>query len=157
VQPLGFLIGAAVEREALPLVEGNGPSVAVQHPEVRRGVTDRRRQQPPPQAGAVAIGQHVERHQLELSGAVPTRSTADEADQRTARLGDPGGPGRRRDPLAPPIGARVERLRTPVVEDPLRHQPGVRLLPDLEVQRRERLGVGGPRGPDRALHGRIIS
>ena len=48
---------------------------------------------------------------------------------------------------------RSSHLLAPVVEDPLRHQPGVRVVPDVEVQVGQRLGVLGHRAADREAVG----
>ena len=50
--------------------------------------------------------------------------------------------------VAPPLDP-LGHLLAAVVEDPLRHQPGVGVVPHVDVQVRQRLGVAGHAAPDR--------
>ena len=54
-----------------------------------------------------------------------------------------------------PAGDALVDLLAPVVEDALRHQPGVGVVPDVEVQVGERLGVRRLRAADRDAVGQV--
>jgi hypothetical protein len=119
-----------------------------QHPQVRRAVADGLLEERVAHAGAVVGRAHVERVELQqvVHVVVARRAGGREPDQPLAVLGQPDRPRFGQDP-APVVDALVHPL-APVVEDALRHQPGVGVVPDVEVQVGERLGVGRLRGPD---------
>ena len=160
VPALRHVLGEPVRPVALPLVEPDRPGVALQDAQVRRLVAHRAPEEVVPDGRPPPGRPDVEHPQLEQAGElrVVGGPGPGEADERAVPLGDPHH-------VAPLEGAApvVDALLDPhpaLGQDLLRDQPGVGVVPAVQVQLAQRLGVGRARAADRDVggeaHGSIV-
>jgi hypothetical protein len=153
VAALGSVHGAAIRPETVPLVELDGAVVAVEDPQVAVRVADGLDEEGVSESGAPMGCADVDRLKLKRYVGRPVVAAgagAGEPDQATVVVGDQrgaltedGAPGL--DPLVDVVPAGVEDL--------LRDQPCVRVVPAVEVKPGEGLGVGRHGGADRDVVG----